>query len=359
MKNEKIRIIKIAGAIVAYLIGSGFASGQEVMQFFTSYGPLKGFLGGIITMIVMVWCASTVLKDAEELKLIDANGIFCYYCGKYIGIVIEWLSAIFLYGIYVIMLSGAGTLLAEYYHLPEVVGRSIMLILSLVTVIFGLEKLTDIIGTIGPVIIVFTLLIGLFCIISNPSGIASSAAFVESHEMTKATPYWWLSGLNYGTFCSLTLIPYLSGLGKTIKDQKEATRAGSLGSFLFSFAAIILSFGMLAYIETVYDKSVPVVFLADMIIPGAGIVFSLVMYAGIYTTAVPMLWTSCNKIVHDEKSIYFKIVAIVLAIIAFFGGKLPFSLLVNTIYPYMGYIGMFVLICVLIKQIKKKQNKNN
>ena len=33
-----ITVVKFAGAVIATLIGSGFASGQEAMQFFAAYG---------------------------------------------------------------------------------------------------------------------------------------------------------------------------------------------------------------------------------------------------------------------------------------------------------------------------------
>lgn len=38
MKNEIniLNIMKFAGAFIAFIIGSGFATGQEIMQFFTS-----------------------------------------------------------------------------------------------------------------------------------------------------------------------------------------------------------------------------------------------------------------------------------------------------------------------------------
>ena len=45
-KNE-VRIsmvIKLSGAFCAFLIGAGFATGQEVMQYFTNYGLAKGIL---------------------------------------------------------------------------------------------------------------------------------------------------------------------------------------------------------------------------------------------------------------------------------------------------------------------------
>lgn len=35
-----ITVVKFAGAVIATLIGSGFASGQEAMQFFAAYGTL-------------------------------------------------------------------------------------------------------------------------------------------------------------------------------------------------------------------------------------------------------------------------------------------------------------------------------
>ena len=37
MKSNKGTVIKIAGAYVAWVMGSGFATGQEILQFFTSY----------------------------------------------------------------------------------------------------------------------------------------------------------------------------------------------------------------------------------------------------------------------------------------------------------------------------------
>ena len=35
---SKRRVFAIAGAYVAWVMGSGFATGQEIFQFFTSYG---------------------------------------------------------------------------------------------------------------------------------------------------------------------------------------------------------------------------------------------------------------------------------------------------------------------------------
>ena len=37
-KTDWLNVVKYAGAYIAFIIGSGFATGQEIIQFYTSYG---------------------------------------------------------------------------------------------------------------------------------------------------------------------------------------------------------------------------------------------------------------------------------------------------------------------------------
>ena len=38
------RVLILAGAIIAFTIGSGFATGQEIIQYYTAYGCIQTFL---------------------------------------------------------------------------------------------------------------------------------------------------------------------------------------------------------------------------------------------------------------------------------------------------------------------------
>ena len=51
IKCNKKAVLKFSGAFIAWVIGSGFATGQEVLQFFTSYG----YRSYIIALIVFFW----------------------------------------------------------------------------------------------------------------------------------------------------------------------------------------------------------------------------------------------------------------------------------------------------------------
>ena len=47
-------ISKIAGAFVGVIVGAGFASGQEILQFFTSFG-VYGLIGCVVAGLTFVF----------------------------------------------------------------------------------------------------------------------------------------------------------------------------------------------------------------------------------------------------------------------------------------------------------------
>lgn len=46
--------LQIGGAFVGLIVGAGFASGQEIMQYFTSFG-IMGIVGGIVATIAFAF----------------------------------------------------------------------------------------------------------------------------------------------------------------------------------------------------------------------------------------------------------------------------------------------------------------
>ena len=50
------RVVILAGAIIAFTIGSGFATGQEIVQYYTAYG-----VQGIFTVLLLRSASSTTI----------------------------------------------------------------------------------------------------------------------------------------------------------------------------------------------------------------------------------------------------------------------------------------------------------
>jgi uncharacterized membrane protein YkvI len=356
-----ITVLKYAGAFVAFMIGSGFATGQEVMQFFTAYGIWS--IGGVlISMFLFAWSGSIVMKYGFENRHDDDFNSFHYFCGRILGTFLEYFIPVFLFAVVVVMISGSGATMHQYFGLPHYVGAGLMAILVLVTNLFGLKRIVDIIGGLGPITILFTMLIAIGALINNPGGLANvSQAMARIGELPRATSSsnaWWLAGTLYVAYNVTGSIPFLTEMGKRASSAKEAVLGAILGAVALMTSGLLLNLALLSYIEDIAELSIPNLHFAEIISPALGMVFSLILLGEIFSTAAPMLWVSADKI-GKEGTKRNKIAIVVLSIFAFFGGQLPFGMLIGTVYPYTGYLGIIVLITITIKfllDIKKAIN---
>ncbi|MDR2825495.1 MAG: hypothetical protein LBV76_01710 [Deltaproteobacteria bacterium] len=348
-----LNVIKLTGAYCAFCIGSGYASGQEVMQFFTAHG-LYSFGALTISMALFLWFGSAIMLKGYDTKIKATNTIFEYYCGKYIGLAFEIFVPIFLFSVVVIMVSGAGATLAQHYGFDPVIGRAIMAVISMLTVIFGLTRLVQIIGLIGPVIIVVAIIAGFAGIFNGSLSLAEADKAIQTLDVAKADSRWWLSGMLYAAFMVLGSAPFFAGLGTQGISRKDALWGGLLGGFFYIGAAAVMSSGMLVNIGSIYNQEVPALAMAGFTSPWFATLFSVILILGIYSTAAPMLWSVCNRFALDNTP-RFKVVTIILGVIAFFGGLLPFGQLVGFIYPKTGIIGLIFMLLLLARPFIKSK----
>ena len=158
----------------------------------------------------------------------------------------------------------------------------------------------------------------------------------------------------------LWLTAFVAALGKQANSKKEGVLGAFFGTFGFSIAVIIVALGLLAHINEVANSQIPSLILASKISTIFATVFSVIVIGGIYTTAVPLLWTASSRVVSDDSSGKFKIVTIILAAVGcFIGLKIPFDKLVNIVYVLNGYVGFLLFFIMLIKSIIRIKNKNN
>ena len=150
--NTKVslrNVIIFAGAYCAFSIGSGYATGQEILQFFGAFGP-QGIIGCFVSMLIFAFLGGALMQKGYDLKLKYHTQVFHYYCGKYIGTFLEWVTILFLFSVVSIMIAGTGAVASEYFALPGDVGSVFMALLCILSILLGLMRLADVIGSMGP-----------------------------------------------------------------------------------------------------------------------------------------------------------------------------------------------------------------
>lgn len=349
-KVSMTNIFKFAGAFIAFLIGSGFATGQEILQYFTAYG-MKGLLAGLFTLVCLVYVGGDFIVTGYRENFDNPNDIYRYYCGRYVGAFYDYFAIAFLYMSYIVMIAGAGATLAQSYGLPAAAGCVGMAVISAATVMLGLNKIVDVIGSIGPAIVLFAVGIGLAAVLKEPAAIFEGARAIEASEveMTRVGTNWLTSGMSYVGFSMLWLAAFLAAMGTRANSAKEAVIGSTLGAAGFVLGIIVMMFGLIANIKSVAMTDIPSLILAESIFPPIATAFTLIIIAGIFTTSVPLLWSVSARFAKEGTKRFNLLTTALAAAGCVIGLMLPFQKIVNIIYGINGYVGILLIFFMIAK----------
>jgi len=144
---------------------------------------------------------------------------------------------------------------------------------------------------------------------------------------------------------------FLTAVGAATHNERGIKAAALLGPLFFIGAMVLLVVAMLYQIQDVHLAQVPIMVLADRVMPLYGDFFALIIFAGIYTTVTPLLWTVCVRFA-SEGTLRYRGLVIGLTLVGLIGGTLlPFGQLINLIYPTVGYAGLLFLACVIYRDL--------
>lgn len=362
-KVSLLRVIIMGGAFIGLLIGSGFTTGQEIMQYFVSYW-YWGIAAIVLMFILFVYVGMSFVAVGYEQQFEEPKNIYRYYCGKYVGTFFDYFSAIFLFMSFWVMVAGAGAAVNQQFGWPGWLGGVAMGAITLITLYFGFNKLVDIIGCIGPVVSVLAILLGIAGVMMNPGGLSvykeTLTPLLENKTVLQAGTNWFMSCASYVGFCMMWLAVFMTNMGKTANSRKEAFGGAIFGALLFSLAVLLLMFGLAANLSEVAGAQIPTLIIASKISPVLAVIYAIIVFTEIYTTAGPLLWTPVKRFAPDEKSARYRIVLLVLGVVGIVVGILvPFDRMINIVYVINGYVGFLLLFMMIVTDIRVRILKNH
>ena len=348
-------VFKYAGAFVAWVIGAGFATGQEILQFFTSYG-LMSYAVVLLTLACFVALGCVMLTTGYEHRQEEHFDYCRCYCGKWLGAFYSWFVPASLVLLMPVLVAAAGASLNQYFGLWRWVGSALMALMVLGAYLVGFEKLVRIVSLTGPVIILFTLTVGTITVVRDFGNFSAVAGYASVLSAAKAAPNWVLSTLLYLplTFCCGSA--YYNDLGRSA-DNHAAAKWGSVAGAVAVVGAIaIMNTAILLNAGDASSLAVPTLYLARKLFYLLGAAFAVVLFLGVFSCCSAMMWTICNRLptAGTSKDRY---AAAAVSAAAFLLGLLPFARLVATIYPFIGFLGLPFVACVLWKGLKSLKSR--
>lgn len=351
-KCSKRAVIKFAGAFIAWVIGSGFATGQEVLQFFTSYG-YRSYGVVLLNLVGFLFLGRILLETGHEHKGETAFNHFKYFCGEKIGTFYSWLIPVTLILIMSVLISGAGATLSEYYGVNHRIGSALMAGMVLWAYLIGFERLIKIVSKIGPVIIGFSLLVGAITVIRDFGNFTEVVKYEPKLSELKSAPHWVISSVLYLSLNFLSGSTYFIALGKSADNRKDAKYGAIFGAIALVLAIAVMNTAILLNSDNITTLAIPLLYLAKKISYMLGAVFSIVLILGMFSSCSAMMWSVGSSFTKGGKR-GNRIYAISVAVFIYFLGLFSFSKLIGAFYPLEGYMGLIFIGCVIYKGVKNR-----
>jgi uncharacterized membrane protein YkvI len=344
MKN----ILKMGSAFIGIIVGAGFASGQEILQYFTSFG-LLGIAGAIVSTALFAYLGMILTRLGSRMRTTSHKEVIYKISGRYLGILVDYIIIFTLFGVGVVMIAGAGSNLNQQFGLPPFVGSLLMIVLVMLTVMLNVNKVVGIIGSITPFLILAVIVVSVYSLVTMDSSFADLNSTALAVKTT--LPNWFISSINYVSFniavgASMALV-----MGGAEKNEKVAAWGGLVGGLGLGILILLSHLAIFAKIETVGDSQLPMLAIINEFSPVLGIFMAFILYGMIFNTAVSMFYSFGARFVQiDTKK--FNVFVFVTLVIGFALSFVGFTKLVAYFYPLIGYLGLFLVAALVYTSFK-------
>lgn len=354
MKKERVSTFKVAATYIGTVVGAGFATGQEVLQFFARFG-ISGLGGLVITTVLFIVFGYIIMDLGSALNARSHMEIIQYSGGKFLGTIIDTIITIFLFGTFSVMIAGNGALFEQQLKLPSMAGNTIMAILTALTVLTGINGVINSISFVVPFLLATVLITSILSVLQHPVNLVAVPMITDRNGLFNN---WFLAAVLYVSYNTVISIAILGPLGNEAKSKKTIRSGAILGGLGLGSGAVMIYLALSGHITNIEKLEVPMIYIAGTLSPMLQVVYALVLLAEIYTTAVSSLYGFTSRVIDmQKKPVKGRYIVTGSTVVALLSSRLGFSNLVRYLYPLIGYCGVIILVALVISTLSSDKEK--
>lgn len=345
MKGEFKNIFKVASVYMAAVIGAGFASGREIVQFFSRY--YQGGVYGIIFAGLMFSIIGYIVLDKVFRERIKSYEEFLFPAvGWHIGWLMELAVSLFMLSVFTIMIAGSGKILESMLSIPFKYGIFIMAVVCTLILLFGIRGVTTLSTLVTPILIIGILFIGFYIIIIRDVSVFNAMGYI-----TRATDNWLFSSLLYVSYNSISSVVVMCSLLPYLKTRKVGAVGGILGGAMLCFMALILNLAIALFYPDSLMQEIPVLDIIRQANRLISYLYSIILWLAMLLSASINSYGFMERVT-SKLRVNRRLAAVVLCALVIPLSSLGFSNLIAFLYPVFGYIGLFMVFVILLMGVK-------
>jgi len=336
------RSLLIGLTYIGTVVGAGFATGQEILQFFTLYGRLAT-LTIVVSSILFIWLGTKVMVISHQIKAHSYEDMNIHLFGNHMGRWVSLFMLVLLLAITTVMLAGAGSVFSEHLNISYQFGLLITMLLAYLVIIRGMAGIKAVNSVVVPIMFLFTIIVFKLAI-QSPSG-------YNFLTLTSDYPLWrvWLSPFMYSAFNLILAQAVLVPLGATTPDIRTIRLGGLIGGVGITIMLWIGHIALSAHMPGITQYDIPMGHIIVPLDPWVYVMFIFIIYAEIFTTLIADLYGLSLQL-EQRISINPKIMVLLLLALCYIVSQIGFRTLVATLYPLMGLVSLVWLFMIIKKR---------
>ncbi|TKC18466.1 YkvI family membrane protein [Robertmurraya kyonggiensis] len=344
MKTKWRAAFQIAAVYVGTVVGAGFATGREIVEFFSRFGFI-GFIGILMSGYIFIFHGTKLMRISARIGARSYQEFNEYLFGKFFGSIINVLMLFMLLGVCAVMLSGAGAVFNEQLGIPKNIGLAFTVVLSVLVMLLGINGLFAVNSIVVPVMIGFSLLLMLFSMrLPNFLDHVFFIPYVEDGWKSIVSPFSY-TALNIG-LAQAVLVPVSAEIG----DDETVKWGGIIGGIALT-VILLTSHFTLVMLPNLESYEIPMAVIMKNLAPGLYWIFILVIYGEIFTSIIGNIFGLERQLKTYLRLPSLLIVGVLFAV-SLTISIVEYGKLLSYLYPLFGYVSILFIILLWMKPLE-------
>ena len=262
-----LRAYIIPGAVFqSVVVGGGYGTGREIVEYFTRFGPAGGILGMLITLI----CWGVVLGLTYELARMNRTYDYRSFFKQMLGpgwIAFEILYVLMMVLVLAVVASAAGEILKETFGWHYLAGLAGMLGLIALLMFYGRDIIAKVMTAWTAVL--YAVFVAYFALAFTRAETDILSIFGEG----PIEQGWAVSGFKYAMY-NLAIVPAVLFAARGIETRNDAFKSGFFSALVCIVPALLFHVTFSGAYPGILTEDIPLYEMIDRI--GAG--FLLISY---------------------------------------------------------------------------------
>ena len=278
-----IKVYIIPGLIFQSLvIGGGYGTGRELVEFFLKEGPAGGLLGMLVSTAIWSLVLALSFEWARISRSYDYRSFINGLLGK------GWIAYESVYFLGVILVvsvlgSAAGELTHSIFNLPSLLGIVLMMIGVGILAYFG-SKLIERVLSAWSVALYLVYIILIVLAFANFGDVIWSTI-----SISKTDSQWFLGGVRYSAY-NVGILPAILFIASRFESRGEAIKSGIAAGVFAMIPGLFIYISLLSQYPQILTEPIPADFLLNKLnFPVLTIIFQVILFGTFIETGVALV----------------------------------------------------------------------